>query len=104
MININFFFSQISDIHLSVYFDRGRKDDFIIFCNEVVDAIKPSVVIASGDLTDSRTKEPFGCDQFEEEWTWYWEALNSSGVLHKTTWLDVRGNHGRRIFCQYHFR
>ncbi|XP_074600919.1 transmembrane protein 62-like isoform X2 [Brevipalpus obovatus] len=86
-------FIQISDIHLSVYFDRGRQTDFIIFCNEVVDAIKPSVVIASGDLTDSRTKEPLGCDQFKEEWSWYWEALNSSGVLHKTTWLDIRGNH-----------
>ncbi|RWS29515.1 hypothetical protein B4U80_11084, partial [Leptotrombidium deliense] len=83
----------ISDIHLSKYFDPKRKPDFFKFCTEVVDAIKPSVVLATGDLTDSRTKDPLGSTQYEEEWISYADVLKTSGVTNKTVWLDIRGNH-----------
>ncbi|XP_015782777.1 transmembrane protein 62 [Tetranychus urticae] len=86
-------FMQISDIHLSVVFDQKRIPDFRRFCNIVVDSVRPSVVLATGDLTDSRSLAPFGSDQFEQEWKWYADALNTSRVTEKTVWLDMRGNH-----------
>lgn len=49
---------------------------------------------ASGDLTDSRSKSPLGSGQFEQEWIWYQEVLQSTNVTNKTAWLDIRGNHG----------
>lgn len=63
----------------------------------MVDAIQPSVVIASGDLTDSRTLHPLGSDQIEQEWIWYHEVLNSTRIRDRTVWLDLRGNHGKTI-------
>lgn len=79
---------------MSVHFDPGRKTDLETFCNSVVDTVKPSVVIASGDLTDSRTLSPLGSDQIEQEWIWYHQVLNSTRIRDKTIWLDIRGNHG----------
>ena len=36
-----------------------------------------------------------GSGQYLEEWKSYSKTLNSSGVLEKTVWLDIRGNHGK---------
>jgi len=88
-----FVFVQISDIHISLHFDLSRKDDLRQFCTEVIDIIRPKVVIASGDLTDSRSKSPLGSGQFEQEWIWYHDVLESTNVTKKTVWLDLRGNH-----------
>lgn len=94
MFYLNLFISlQISDIHISLHFDPSRKDDLRKFCTEVVDIIRPKVVVASGDLTDSRSRDPLGSGQFEQEWIWYSEILNSTKVNEKTVWLDIRGNH-----------
>jgi hypothetical protein len=40
--------AQISDIHVSVFHDPNRISEFRDFCNITIDAIKPTVVIASG--------------------------------------------------------
>jgi hypothetical protein len=49
-------------------------------------------VIASGDLTDA--KDPIlGSEQFPEEWQAYFQTLTETGVINKTKWLDLRGNH-----------
>lgn len=49
--------------------------------------------MATGDLTDARTKGPMGSRQYEEEWQMYSDVIKSSNVTKKTLWLDVRGNH-----------
>uniref|UniRef100_A0A8D8S6Y5 Transmembrane protein 62 n=1 Tax=Cacopsylla melanoneura TaxID=428564 RepID=A0A8D8S6Y5_9HEMI len=88
-----FWFLQISDIHISIFHDPGRIQEFQRFCNETVDIIKPSVVIASGDLTDAKDRNELGSQQYEEEWKHYWNALQSTHITNRTIWLDTRGNH-----------
>ena len=39
-----------------------------------------------------------GSRQFLEEWQLYKKVLDDSKVTQKTTWLDVRGNHGKGIY------
>lgn len=86
-------FLQISDIHISMYLDPARVPQLIEFCNRTVDIIAPSVVLASGDLTDAKTSNFLGSKQHEEEWRWYHEVLRDTNVQNKTVWLDIRGNH-----------
>ncbi|XP_055598866.1 transmembrane protein 62-like [Uranotaenia lowii] len=86
-------FLQISDIHISLYLDPSRVPHLIEFCNRTVDIIRPSVVLASGDLTDAKTANFLGSQQHEQEWRWYRDVLRDTNVLNKTTWLDIRGNH-----------
>lgn len=59
-----------------------------------MDTIKPSVVIASGDLTDARGKDFFISQQYDGEWKIYHDILTEANVKEKTIWLDLRGNHG----------
>ncbi|XP_026682870.1 transmembrane protein 62-like [Diaphorina citri] len=93
-----FWFLQISDIHISIFQDKSRISEFHKFCNETVDIIHPSLVIASGkytlgDLTDAKEKNELGSQQYEEEWQHYWNTLQSTHITNKTIWLDTRGNH-----------
>lgn len=56
--------------------------------------IKPRVVLASGDLTDAKTYDSIGSQQFEDEWKHYRNTLEECKAIEKTVWLDIRGNHG----------
>ena len=60
-----------------------------------MDAIKPSVVLATGDLTDAKTSDNMGSAQQIKEWEIYRDILLESEVVNKTVWLDIRGNHGK---------
>lgn len=87
-----FWFLQISDIHISKFQDQSRVKDFRLFCSQVVDVVKPRVVIASGDLTDAKD-EILGSQQYVEEWKTYQSSLLDTKIFNKTNWLDIRGNH-----------
>ncbi|XP_043259498.1 transmembrane protein 62-like [Colletes gigas] len=86
-------FLQISDIHISIFQDPFRIVELKEFCNVTVDNIKPSVVLASGDLTDAKAKDETGSKQILKEWEHYKRILDDTEVTKKTLWLDVRGNH-----------
>nr|XP_033808730.1 transmembrane protein 62 isoform X2 [Geotrypetes seraphini] len=60
---------------------------------ESIDFIKPSLILVTGDLTDSKTKDKLGSDQFEMEWQMYQTILKKSKAMEKWKWLDIRGNH-----------
>ena len=86
-------FIQVSDLHLSAVFEPSRGPDFKKFCQQVIPAVKPSVTIVSGDLTDARLKGLMEGKQQIKEWMMYNDIVNSTDVTKKTLWLDIRGNH-----------
>lgn len=85
---------QITDIHISIFTDPLRIVQFKEFCQYAVSRINPAVVLASGDLTDAKTFDGIGSQQFEDEWKKYRSILDECHIKDKTVWLDIRGNHG----------
>lgn len=57
-------------------------------------AINPHIVLATGDLTDAKTKDNLGSSQVRTEWLYYHNIIKESGVTDNAPWLDIRGNHG----------
>ncbi|KAK6636235.1 hypothetical protein RUM43_009893 [Polyplax serrata] len=86
-------FVQISDIHVSIFHDSTRVTELQEFCERTIPAINPSLVLATGDLTDAKTADNMGSAQQIEEWEIYRNILIESEVVNKTVWLDIRGNH-----------
>ncbi|EFX84466.1 hypothetical protein DAPPUDRAFT_314796 [Daphnia pulex] len=87
-------FVHISDLHISHFTAEDRYEQLNEFCSINLKAIRPGLVLASGDLTDSVAPGKVLVTQFIEEWQMYKDVYtkcqNESGVPH---WLDVRGNH-----------
>nr|CAB3267110.1 transmembrane protein 62 [Phallusia mammillata] len=88
-----FWFVQVSDIHISRFYDKTRGPDFKSFCSTTLSAINPEVVLVTGDLTDAKHKNLYDSEQFLDEWQTYNKVLQDTKVLDKFVWLDVRGNH-----------
>ncbi|ERL88144.1 hypothetical protein D910_05532 [Dendroctonus ponderosae] len=83
----------MNDIHISIFRDPSRIAQFKEFCHYTIDRITPKVVLATGDLTDAKTKDAIGSQQYESEWRHYRDILREFDITSKTVWLDIRGNH-----------
>ncbi|KAE8751912.1 hypothetical protein FOCC_FOCC001389 [Frankliniella occidentalis] len=86
-------FLQVSDTHISIFRDPTRLSDLQSFCRLTIPAIKPTVVLASGDLTDAKASDNMGSTQYEQEWIYYRNLIDKCNLGNHTTWLDIRGNH-----------
>ena len=91
---------------MSEYVDGERITQLEEFCTDTVNAIKPAVVIASGDLTDAKHYAGLGSEQREWEWKEYSRIIRETKVTDRTVWLDIRGNHGTNylLFSLYLWR
>lgn len=76
---------------MSIFRDPDRVTELSDLLRHTISSIKPTVVVASGDLTDARVG--LGSLQHREEWKRYHDTVQESGVLEYTTWMDIRGNH-----------
>lgn len=54
-------------------------------------------MVASGDLVDGRGKDFFVSEQYDDEWRLYSDILTTAKAANRTTWLDLRGNHGKLL-------
>ncbi|KAH9394484.1 Transmembrane protein 62 [Tyrophagus putrescentiae] len=89
-----FWFIQVSDTHFNSFNDRNRKVDLQDFCKNMIPLVGPSALVLSGDITDSRSPDPMGSDQFYQEWLYYNETRHKCMEYNPSvTWLDIRGNH-----------
>lgn len=89
-------FVQVSDLHISIFTDHQRSEDFIQLCHFLKASVKPQAVVLTGDLTDAKAKDKLGSRQFEAEWKMYHDTMETCGAFDTQsdiTWLDVRGNH-----------
>lgn len=86
-------FLQVTDTHISIFRDPTRLSDLHSFCRLTIPAIKPAVVLVSGDLTDAKAADNMGSAQYEQEWINYRDLLNKCDLGNHTVWLDIRGNH-----------
>ena len=55
--------------------------------------MKPAVVVVTGDLTDAKTADYSGSEQYLEEWQSYQSIVRSVTNNSDILWLDIRGNH-----------
>ncbi|KAK3909132.1 Transmembrane protein 62 [Frankliniella fusca] len=86
-------FLQVSDTHISIFRDPTRLSDLHSFCRLTIPAIRPSVILASGDLTDAKAADNMGSAQYEQEWIRYRNLIDKCNLGDHTPWLDIRGNH-----------
>ncbi|XP_042498483.1 putative metallophosphoesterase At3g03305 [Macadamia integrifolia] len=88
---------QLSDLHFSV-FHPERALDFQRLVGPALAMINPSLVLVTGDLTDSKSKDLLTTKQYEEEWIEYQKVMENvverSG-LDKNIFYDLRGNHDK---------
>lgn len=80
-------FLQVSDIHITES-EPDKAAQFETFVRDVVSAIDPSFVLATGDLTDADKGV-----QSLQEWTTYQGIVNTYIANTTNFWYDVRGNH-----------
>ncbi|ORZ20778.1 Metallo-dependent phosphatase-like protein [Absidia repens] len=87
-----FYFTQISDLHISKYRAKGHTVHFLQFIQSVLPVIRPEFVVVTGDLTDAKDHRRITSQQYLEEWKTYKLAIDQQPWTN-TTWYDMRGNH-----------
>jgi predicted MPP superfamily phosphohydrolase len=66
---------QVTDLHVSRYHTVGGIAHLMHFLQTTLPLISPSIVVATGDLTDAKTEHVKAGVQFEDEWQTYRRLL-----------------------------
>ena len=98
---------QISDIHISAYHNFHISGNLEYFLSDVIPAINPLTVVATGDLTDAKKSNMLVSTQELAEWQTYQRIVTNfmNGTYlkekyhtfnpSKVVWIDMRGNHDK---------
>ena len=87
-----FWFMQISDTHVSTFFNNEYGTRFLRVLDEGVSVIDPWFVVNTGDLTDSTNGVQYGTGPHLDEWLEYRSYLDAVG-MRADFYFDVPGNH-----------
>ncbi|URE35408.1 Ser Thr protein phosphatase family protein [Musa troglodytarum] len=88
---------QVSDLHLSTY-HPDRADDLVHLLAPALRAIRPSLLVITGDITDAKNKRRTTTRQDISEWIQYsnsMEAIVKYSGIDKRRIFDIRGNHDK---------
>lgn len=85
-------FIQISDTHISTFFNEEFDERLEWVLSEVVDTVDPWFVATTGDLTDSTDGVAYGTGPHLDEWMDYRAIVEASG-LGPEFYFDMPGNH-----------
>ncbi|XP_047090005.1 putative metallophosphoesterase At3g03305 [Lolium rigidum] len=86
---------QVSDLHISAY-HPDRADDLVRLLGSALRAIRPHLLIVSGDITDAKNRRKTTSRQDEDEWITYKKTIDAiveNGGIDKRRIFDIRGNH-----------
>ncbi|RJO71859.1 MAG: hypothetical protein C4523_03340 [Myxococcales bacterium] len=87
-----FWFVQISDTHVSTFFNSDYDDRLLWALGEGVQTVGPWFVVVTGDLTDSTDGVVYGTGPHLVEWQEYRSLLAQAGVA-EDFYFDLPGNH-----------
>ncbi|WOK93407.1 hypothetical protein Cni_G02104 [Canna indica] len=88
---------QVSDLHLSAY-HPDRAADLVRLLTPALRAIRPSLLLITGDITDAKNKRRTSTRQDISEWIQYKssvEAIVNHSGIEKRRIFDTRGNHDK---------
>uniref|UniRef100_A0A0E0GK37 Uncharacterized protein n=1 Tax=Oryza nivara TaxID=4536 RepID=A0A0E0GK37_ORYNI len=86
---------QVSDLHISAY-HPDRADDLASILGPALRAIRPHLLLVTGDITDAKNRRKTTSRQDEREWITYKKAIDAIvgiGGIDKSRIFDIRGNH-----------
>uniref|UniRef100_A0A0E0KBI9 Uncharacterized protein n=1 Tax=Oryza punctata TaxID=4537 RepID=A0A0E0KBI9_ORYPU len=86
---------QVSDLHISAY-HPDRAEDLVSLLGPALRAIRPHLLLVTGDITDAKNRRKTTSRQDEKEWITYKKAIDAivgRGGIDKSRIFDIRGNH-----------
>ncbi|KAL6644804.1 hypothetical protein ACP70R_016412 [Stipagrostis hirtigluma subsp. patula] len=86
---------QVSDLHISAYHPE-RADDLARYLGDALRAIRPQLLLVTGDITDAKNRRRTTSRQDEYEWITYKKTIDAivgRGGIDKSRIFDIRGNH-----------
>ncbi|KAG4106578.1 Metallo-dependent phosphatase [Neocallimastix lanati (nom. inval.)] len=91
-----FYFAQISDIHMSLDYNKGAQGHLLFFLKKMIPLLDPQFLFITGDIANSKKYGGMKVGTDENEWKMYHTILEKTDILQKNngTFLwDLRGNH-----------
>lgn len=85
---------QVSDLHISTYNPERAAE--LALLGTALRAIRPHLLLVTGDITDAKNQQRTSSRQDEYEWITYKKTIDAivgSGGIDKSRIFDIRGNH-----------